>query len=814
MTARAGWVRRAGARVARFAMASVAVGALGGASGCSNQITTPPASTFNAGVLLGEGSVDKIDLLLVVDNSASMADKQAILALALPDLVKGLVNPRCLDDTTQLPVATQPASPTDACPVGSTREFPPVFDIHLGVTSSSLGTFGASGCPDDPGFCGVGATNDDHGHLVTRSDPCGMAAPVATYQDLGFLAWDPKAALTPPGETAVGDPTATPPIPGLTTSLHDLVVGDGQLGCGFESQNEAWYRFLVDPTPYQTIALVDNVVQTSGVDMTLLQQRADFLRPGSLLAIVNVTDETDTSIKESGSFPLFAQLGLHLPLPRSECAEKGPTDPCCASCGQATPAGCPMDPQCQGGTATYTSTNENVALRAFGLISHKARYGIEFFYPPSRYVDALTSAVVNDVNGKAVPNPIYSALTAAEAGAAIRDPSLVFYAAIVGVPWQLIARQDANGTPDLANGINPLAPTDPTQKGGFKSSAELSLTDSKGNTFWDDIAGDPESYVPAKSPFMVESTTPRSGTDPITGAAISPITTPNGGGPMVGGSLLNDHERSIAVPADDIEYACVFPILAPIDCSVPGMICDCTLPIGSLPTTDNPLCEPNPNDSGHLTMQTKAKAYPGIKHLAIVKGLGEQGIAASICAKQVSDPTAADFGYRPAVRAILDRIKVPLRPACPTVNATPGTTGQLACYVVEASTVPAALATSCNACTTPGRQPVAGSDEEAALQSIRETPLAQDLAPNCFCVIPQTTGPTGGNPGQEDCQTSLTPTANGWCYVNPKVALAADVAAEQVLLQKCPTGEQSEIRFVGTGAPAAEASVFVACANF
>jgi hypothetical protein len=28
-----------------------------------------------------------------------------------------------------------------------------------------------------------------------------------------------------------------------------MVVGAGQIGCGYEAQLESWYRFLVDPTP-------------------------------------------------------------------------------------------------------------------------------------------------------------------------------------------------------------------------------------------------------------------------------------------------------------------------------------------------------------------------------------------------------------------------------------------------------------------------------------------------------------------------------------------------------------------------------------
>ena len=213
----------------------------------------------------------------------------------------------------------------------------PCSTSDIGLVSSSLGTFGANGCPETPPpSCttkGDTISNNDHGHLVTRKDPCGTGD-VPTYQGLGFLAWDPAQKLVPPGEAQVGDPTAKPPAPGLSTSLHDLVIGDGQLGCGFESQDEAWYRFLVDPTPYQSIALVNNAVVVTGIDQALLQQRRDFLRPDSLLAVVVVSDETDTSIKQFSSYPIFAVAGLHMPHARQECTQKGPLDPCCASCGE------------------------------------------------------------------------------------------------------------------------------------------------------------------------------------------------------------------------------------------------------------------------------------------------------------------------------------------------------------------------------------------------------------------------------------------------------------------------------------------------
>src|SRR5690606_10083453 len=118
------------------------------APGCLDYPIAPldPRTTTTIVERLTQSSVDKIDLLLVVDNSRSMADKQEILTLAVPDLVGQLINPKCvLEDGTE--ASTQPASPLEDCPdPASVREFDPIFDIHIGVITSSLGGHGADSC--------------------------------------------------------------------------------------------------------------------------------------------------------------------------------------------------------------------------------------------------------------------------------------------------------------------------------------------------------------------------------------------------------------------------------------------------------------------------------------------------------------------------------------------------------------------------------------------------------------------------------------------------------------------------------------------
>src|SRR5262249_34058927 len=153
---------------------------------------------------------------------------------------------------------------------------------------------------------------------------------------------------------------------------------------------------------------------------------------------------------------------------------------------------CPDEPYVQ-------NTTENTQIRSNGLTngkqSLKARYGVDFLYPTSRYVEALTSDTLHDASGKPFPNPLF----------AKRDSSRGVYATTTAVPSQLIARQKADGTPDLVDGVDT---TDKSgmSKGGFKTPAELDQTDSAGNTLWDYIVGDPDHYKPPKSPYMQEST--------------------------------------------------------------------------------------------------------------------------------------------------------------------------------------------------------------------------------------------------------------------------------------------------------------------
>ena len=133
--------------------------------------------------------------------------------------------------------------------------------------------------------------------------------------------------------------------------------------------------------------------------------------------------------------------------------------------------------------------------------------------------------------------------------------------------------------------------------------------------------------------------------------------------PRVGVELANEiNGREYATDQgsgthDDLEYACIFPLTQPRDCAGAGRndACDC----GGT-EFDKPLCEQRPGLDAPGTMQYWAKAYPGLRQLQVLKEYGEQSsnaIVASICARNVSNDTLPDFGYRPAIASIVERLK-------------------------------------------------------------------------------------------------------------------------------------------------------------
>ncbi|EYF05083.1 hypothetical protein [Chondromyces apiculatus] len=765
------------------------------ASGCSGE----PAPTGPFAIITSQGTWDRtseeqLDLLFTIDNSGGMGDAQQLLAQAIPQLMTRLLNPPC-KDAEGTPAATQPAGPFDPCPAGGYRERTRFKDVHVGVISTSLGGHGGSFCSREGS-----PSNDDRGHLLARSAHTGLGNDLAekTYEGKGFLAWDPAQKLgrspfvTGPGDgeadlevDSAGDGNVTALIPVLT----DLVQGVGVSGCGFESQLESWYRFLVDPEPYETIPVIDGEAVPQGLDEALLQQRADFLRPGSTVMIVLLSEENDCSIREGGRAYLVAHGGvvdnqhITMPRPRSECASD-PDDPCCASCAQS-PAACPMDPTCfvngdpaQGVAHLVHFLSDHPNLRCF---DQKRRFGVDYLYPISRYHQALTSPTIQNRAGEIVANPLFLDLDPADAEMGVRSAQNIFFTGIVGVPWQDLARDPA----DLSQGL--------------KNAEELARKGSDGRTTWDIVVGDPAMREAPADPFMRESTTPRSGANPITGDAVTPPGT-------MTLNPINGSER--ADRGDDLQFACAFDLAEPVDCKtgLPG----CTCP----PDNDSPLCAPNPADGGERTLRVKGSAYPGLRQLELLKALGDQGITASICPAQLTDAGRADFGFTPVVQAILDRMTVIYESSgCLAPKLAQEPDGHVSCAVIEARSG-LSSPEACTCTKARGRVFLSPALEEAAV-----LPWAPGQAPsgtpefNCFCEIEQLEGEALAacqSDAVEPVQTPDGEVLHGWCYVDAEQGVGSPEVVQKTL-DACAPYQSWQIRFVGNGAPVEPSYLFVAC---
>jgi hypothetical protein len=625
----------------------------------------------------------KIDLLFDIDNSASMGDKQAYLAQAIPDLVSRLVSPNCIDASGNPTGAA--ADATGKCASGA-PEFPPVRDLHIGIVSSALGPRLGDACPTTGALSlqalGNGSTidrhNDDKGHLLSRgSDPNNLSnyaeSPVTDAVQLGFLDWSPSAAAAAP---SIGDPAK------LQTDLQTLVVGVHDFGCGIESQLESWYRFLVQPDPYASLIDSGGVAQWQGIDTVLLAQRADFLRPDSLVAVIVVSDENDSEVDVrsfGGTAWNFMSTSFHPPRGTSICATD-PGNAACTSCafGGSTNT---TDPACM--MAPYQSLTDwgyDLNLRH---VHEKQKYGVSVQFPIQRYVAGLTSRTVPDRNGEYPPgaslyqglvqanqgctNPLFAAkLPAPPAGTdpAMWQPtaadlcnltpgnralSLVYYSHIGGVPHQLLQ-------------------VDPTN-------ASSPQKDHLTGADWTLILGnDPLNYdYGGVDPHMIESYQSRAtAVVPAGGFPVSDTSAPEGTDPISGREWVTDSTMAQHSGLNvDREYACTFKLPTPRDCSDtatkadPTLLdsCDCSPPVAGTGAFTHAQIPAVCNDAAPTT-QDFAKAYPTIRELLLAKLLGDvdganQGVVSSLCpihtvASNANDPL---YGYRPAMSAIVSRLQ-------------------------------------------------------------------------------------------------------------------------------------------------------------
>ncbi len=244
----------------------VALGAVG--VGCLDRDVArqEPNLNTNFQTSVQQQSVDKLDVLFMIDNSASMGDKQQYLNAAVPDLITRLVQPNCLKADGMTIDGKSSADGLGSCPTGDTVEFPPVHNMHLGVVTASLGPRGGDVCvPMTPDS----AHEDDRGELINRG---GMTqTPVPDMTASNYLSWFPPVPANSGKDMGLAPPITS--ATSLESDFSDLISGIGQAGCGIESQLESWYRFLIQPDPYDSIAVNNGSAAWVNVDTTILKQR-------------------------------------------------------------------------------------------------------------------------------------------------------------------------------------------------------------------------------------------------------------------------------------------------------------------------------------------------------------------------------------------------------------------------------------------------------------------------------------------------------------------------------------------------------------
>ncbi len=237
-------------------------------------------------------ATDRVDLLVVVDNSGSMTEVQSLLMVKFEALLETLMIPQCAS-------RSNPNAQPHACS-GSPDDVPlnrALSDLHVGVVSTDLGTGGVP----IPG-CDESASGDDGRLNPIRFGP-------ALQSHLPWAPRRPNAVTAPPGfRPAVcnNDPAQFPSFitfcsdsadascdraePNGSTRSAGMFAGwfrcnSGLFinGCGLESPLESAWR-----------ALVENDASSRPGNTS---PNAGFLRDDAVLGIIVITDEEDGSVR-------------------------------------------------------------------------------------------------------------------------------------------------------------------------------------------------------------------------------------------------------------------------------------------------------------------------------------------------------------------------------------------------------------------------------------------------------------------------------------------------------------------------------------
>ncbi|MCU0664491.1 MAG: hypothetical protein MUC50_19465 [Myxococcota bacterium] len=240
--------------------------------GCMNREPAPicPVPIQVTATDLNITGFDGVDLLVVIDNSGSMEEEQAILGTGFFTLINSLAEP-----------------------IGANEDNPSADDIRVAVVTSDLG-LQFSGTPGPADLQGKTdcSPQGDNGNFMGYApgltlnikddtidcDADGHQCPTGTWSCVS------GKCQAPGGNGAVSCPTLSATYAELTPTNNNgdlafqvaCMAQQGKGGCGYEQQLEA--------------AVVG------------LNRHADFVRAGYLLAVLVVSDEEDCSLKDDGLF--------------------------------------------------------------------------------------------------------------------------------------------------------------------------------------------------------------------------------------------------------------------------------------------------------------------------------------------------------------------------------------------------------------------------------------------------------------------------------------------------------------------------------
>ncbi|MCA9532151.1 MAG: hypothetical protein KC593_00670 [Myxococcales bacterium] len=256
------------------ALLSIATVLLGG---CLDRPLRPLNPCTVSGVVneVAVTEINEIDLLFLVDNSASMREEQQALITEIPRLVEILASGDLQDG-------------------GTTDDFDPVASIQVGIITSNMGIGGV----DIPASAFCTTTLGDDGILVDLHRGTNASCP------------------TEPAVPAFLTFMSSTDDPATFAASVGCLADTGSQGCAFEQQLEAVLKAL---TPADSSIKFPQ--RRNGVEIRRTDghggagANSGFLRANSLLAIIMVTDEDDCSTDDLDLYEITTTNTAY-PVPR------------------------------------------------------------------------------------------------------------------------------------------------------------------------------------------------------------------------------------------------------------------------------------------------------------------------------------------------------------------------------------------------------------------------------------------------------------------------------------------------------------------